>query len=90
MLADEDWSFDDEGEVEDKAKAEPMTYDEFTQKATEIIEQVDNEIAETKAIMSVSPGRDAEYDVKNRESIRSPASFETRRTVADEPEPLYE
>ena len=102
MLADEDWSVDDEGEVEDEAAgllqndlkrviaSQPMTYDEFAQQATEIIEQVDNEIAETKEIMSVSPGRDAEYDVKNRERNRSPASFTSRRAVADDSEPLYE
>jgi hypothetical protein len=67
-----------------------MTYDEFAQKASEIIDQVNNEIAETKEIMSVSPGRDAEYDVKNNESNRSPTSFTSRRAVADDPEPLYE
>ena len=102
MLADEDWSFDDEGGVEDEAvgllqndlkrvlASQPMTYDEFAQKASEIIDQVNNEIAETKEIMSVSPGRDAEYDVKNNESNRSPTSFTSRRAVADDPEPLYE
>jgi hypothetical protein len=102
MLADEDWSVDDEGEVEDEAvgllqndlkrviASRPMTYDEFSQKATEIIEQVNDEIAETEEIMSVSPGRDAEYDVKARESRRSPASFTARRAVADDSEPLYE
>jgi hypothetical protein len=102
MLADEDWSFDDEGGVEDEAvgllqndlkrvlASQPMTYDEFAQKASEIIDQVNNEIAETKEIMSVSPGRDAEYDVKNIESNRSPASFTSRRAVADDSEPLYE
>lgn len=102
MLADEDWSFDDEGGVEDEAvgllqndlkrvlASQPMTYDEFAQKASEIIDQVNNEIAETKEIMSVSPGRDAEYDVKNNESNRSPTSFTSRRAVADDPEPLYD
>jgi hypothetical protein len=103
MLADEDWSVDDDGGVKDKAigllendlqrviTSKPMTYDEFAQKATEIIEQVNQEIAETKEIMSVPPGRDAEYDVKNRERIQSPVISTARRTVVDDDsEPLYE
>ncbi len=103
MLADEDWSVDDDGEVEDKTigslendlqrviTSKPMTYDEFSQKATEIIEQVNKEIAETKEIMSVPPGRDAEYDVKNRERIQSPVISTSRRTVVDDDsDPLYE
>jgi hypothetical protein len=89
MLADEDWSFDDEGEVEDVASL-AMTYDEFAQKATEIIEKVNSEIAETKEIMSVSPGSNAEYDVRKRETTASTTSLPTRRTLMMEAEPLYE
>jgi hypothetical protein len=65
-----------------------MTYDEFTQQATEIIDLVNSEIAETKQIMNVSPGRDAEYDVMNRENKQ--LSSVSRRAVVDEPEPLYD
>jgi hypothetical protein len=102
MLADEDWSVDDDGEVEDKAigslendlqrviPSKSMTYDEFAQMATEILEQVDEEIAETKKIMSVSPGRDAEYDVTSSENIRNPVSTARPMIVDDDSEPLYE
>lgn len=89
MLADEDWAFDEEDQVEDAASV-AMTYDEFALKATEIIEKVNSEIAETKEIMSVSPGSNAEYDVRKRESTTSPTSLPTRRTVTKEAEPLYE
>jgi len=90
MLADEDFFFEEEGETEDAANDKAMTYDEFTQKATEIIEQANNEIAETKAIMSVSPGNEAEYDVSNRDSNLGPVSLPTRRNLMDEPEPMYD
>jgi hypothetical protein len=89
MLADEDWSIeDDDVESENDKDNKPMTYDEFTQQATEIIDLVNSEIAETKQIMNVSPGRDAEYDVMNRE-IKQRSSV-SRRAVVDEPEPLYD
>lgn len=89
MLADEDWSFVEEGQAED-ATSVAMTYDEFAQKATEIIEKVNSEIAETKEIMSVSPGSNAEYDVRKRESTPSPASLPIRSTMTKDDEPLYE
>lgn len=89
MLADEDWSFVEEDQAED-ATSVAMTYDEFAQKATEIIEKVNSEIAETKEIMSVSPGSNAEYDVRKRDSTPSPASSPTRRTIMKDDEPLYE
>lgn len=90
MLADEDWTLEYEDGVEDEATNTPITYDEFTRKAMEIIDLVNDEIAETKEIMSVSPGRDAEYDVKDRDRNRSPSSSTARRVVVDEPEPLYD
>ena len=89
MLADEEWSFEDEGQVED-ATCVAMTYDEFAQKATEIIEKVNNEIAETKEIMSVSPGSSAEYDVRKKESTASQSSLPIRRTIMKDVPPLYE
>lgn len=89
MLADEDWSFEEEDRVEDAASV-AMTYDEFAQKATEIIEKVNSEIEETKEIMSVSPGSNAEYDVRKRESTASPASLPIRRALTKVAEPLYE
>ena len=88
MLADEDWFVDDDVEIENDKDSKPMTYDEFTQQATEIIDLVNSEIAETKQIMNVSPGRDAEYDVMNRENKQ--LSSVSRRAVVDEPEPLYD
>lgn len=91
MLADEDWPIEDEEDTSDSANDTPMTYDEFAQKATEIIEQAEEELAETREIMSVSPGSEAEYDVKKRESSLSPVSLPAaRRKVLDEPEPLYD
>lgn len=89
MLADEDWSSDDDGHVEGESSL-IMTYDEFTKKATEIIEQVNIEIAETKEIMNASPGRDAEFDARKKESSLSSASLPIRRTVMKDQEPLYE
>ena len=89
MLADEEWSFEDEGQVAD-ATSVAMTYDEFAQKATEIIEKVNSEIAETKEIMSVSPGSSAEYDVRKKESTASQASLPIRRTMMKDVPPLYE
>ena len=67
-----------------------MTYDEFAQKATEIIEKVNSEIAETNEIMNVSPGSSAEYDVQKRESTASQASLPIRRTITKDVAPLYE
>jgi len=94
MLADEDWFFDDEEETEYNEEDKTMTYDEFAQKATEIIEQAEYELAETKEIMSVSPGSNAEYDVTKRDisggGTSPAASLPTRRKVMDEPEPLYD
>lgn len=88
MLADEDWSFEEEDQVEDAASV-AMTYDEFAQKATEIIEKVNSEIEETKEIMRVSPGSNAEYDVRKRDTA-SPASLPIRRALTKVAEPLYE
>lgn len=92
MLADEDWSEDeevDESDVTSWLENKTMTYDEFAQKATEIIEQAESEIAETAEIMSATSF--AEYDVTNREkslSMVSPPPI--RRKVMDEPAPLYD
>ena len=99
MLADEDWPLEEEDEIDnglsDLISASPnsdktMTYDEFSQKASEMIEQVENELAETKEILAVSPGSEAEYDVSNRDSSLSPVSLPTRPKVMDEPGPLYD
>jgi len=67
-----------------------MTYDEFTQKASEMIEQAENELAETKEILSVSPGSHAGLDVNiNRDSSLSPvASLPTRRNKVMEEPPM--
>jgi len=71
-------------------KNKTMTYDEFTQKASEMIEQAENELAETKEILSVSPGSHAGLDVNiNRDSSLSPAaSLPTRRNKAMEEPPM--
>ena len=90
MLADEDWSFEeDEGNA---AENKTMTYEEFAQKATEMIEQAENELAETKEIMGVSPGSSAEYDVSSRGSGSSSivSSPTQQRVMVDEPQPLYD
>ncbi|KAL7555206.1 hypothetical protein ACHAWF_018849 [Thalassiosira exigua] len=91
MLADEDWSiYEEDDESEDAAKNKTMTYEEFAQKATEIIERVENELAETKEIMSVSPGGQAEYDVEALDRSSCVALSPMRRKVMDEPEPMYD
>lgn len=91
MLADEEW-IEEKAGTDDSAN-EPMTYEEFAEKATELISQAKNEILETKEIMSVSPGNEAEYDVSKKESSKSSISSlpVARRMVSDaEPEPLYD
>lgn len=93
MLADEEWE-EEQDEIEDTAN-KTMTYEEFAEKATEILSKAKDEIRETKEIMSVSPGYQAEYDVDSsmRETALSPVStLPTRRNVKDEkPEqPLYD
>ena len=93
MLADEEWE-EEEDEIEETAN-KTMTYEEFAEKATEILSKAKDEIRETKEIMSVSPGYQAEYDVNSstRENALSLVSLSpTRRNVKDEqPEqPLYD
>ena len=82
MLADEEWEDEDEEIAENKT----MTYEEFATKASEIITQAKDEIRETKEIMSVSPGNEAEYDVEKKQK-ENKSSMPT--TVMDEPEPAY-
>lgn len=82
MLADEEWEDEDEEIPENKT----MTYEEFATKASEIITQAKDEIRETKEIMSVSPGNEAEYDVEKKQK-ENKSSMPT--TVMDEPEPAY-
>ncbi|KAL7532202.1 hypothetical protein ACHAXR_004485, partial [Thalassiosira sp. AJA248-18] len=94
MLADEEYELEEEeDEADDAATNKTMTYDEFTQKASEIMERVESELDETKQILSVSPGNDAEYyvtDRDSRDSSLSPVSLPARRMVMDEPEPVYD
>ncbi|KAL7520735.1 hypothetical protein ACHAWX_005445 [Stephanocyclus meneghinianus] len=85
MLADEDWSYlnDDYDESQNKT----MGYEEFTRKANEIIEQVEDEIAETKEILGSSPGSQAEYDAKKRLHAKS---LPKQKLASEETEPLYD
>eukprot|EP00804_Cyclotella_cryptica_P016180 CCRYP_005696-RA/>CCRYP_005696-RA protein AED:0.04 eAED:0.04 QI:1340/1/1/1/1/1/4/178/862 len=88
MLADEDWShLNDDYEVDEEPQNNTMGYDEFTRKANEIIEQVEDEIAETKEILGSSPGSQAEYDAKKRLST---TSLPKQKRVLEESEPLYD
>lgn len=93
MLADEEWPVEEDDEGLDSAINKTMTFEEFKLKATEMIERAEEEIAETKEIMSVSPGSNAEYDVdtiRDRDSSYSPVLLPARRNAVDEPEPLYD
>jgi hypothetical protein len=88
MLADEDWShLNDEYDIEDESQNKTMGYEEFTRNAIEIIEQVEDEIAETKEILDSSPGSQAEYDAKKR---LNKMSIPKQKLVSEETEPLYD
>ncbi len=92
MLADEDWIEEHLEYDADDSKNKTMTYEEFTQKASSLIEQAENELMETAEIMSSSPGSQAEYDAKkSRDTSSSPVvSIPKRAIVLDEPDPLYD
>jgi hypothetical protein len=53
QLADEDWEEEKDDEAEDDA---PLTYEEYTERAAEIIEAAQSEILETAEILNAAPG----------------------------------
>lgn len=91
MLADEEWD-----EVEEEAATGfgniTMTYDEFTKKAYELVENAENELLETVEIMSTSPGSQSDYDAKRTDSSKSilPKNPITKGRSVDDAEPLYD
>ena len=73
QLADEEW----EEEVEYMLKRQvqpPLSFDEYTEKAIEIMEAAENELLETEEILSVSPGAEVQssQSKKRLESKRNP------------------
>ena len=59
MLADEEWE-EEQDDIEDTAN-KTMTYEEFAEKATEILSKAKDEIRETKEIMSVSEDKKTSF-----------------------------
>ena len=97
ILADEDWEEFDDSEDNDlmhSLENKTMTYEEFAQKATEVYEQAENELMETVEVLSATPGREAEYDAKSRETSTSSGiptpSLRKRKVQMEEKEPLYD
>ena len=98
MLADEEWPEEEEylelmTSQSSEAKNKTMTYEEFAQKATEIIEQAENELAETTAILAVSPGSEAGLETGSRDesSSISSATVQKQPNAITEPAvPLYD
>jgi hypothetical protein len=88
MLADEDWSYlNDEFDVENESQSITMDYEEFTRRATVLIENVESEIAETKQVLGSSPGSQAEYDAKKK---ANKVSMPKQRLALEEKEPAYD
>ena len=83
MLADEDWSYLNDDESQNKT----MDYEEFQRRANDLIEQTESEIAETKEILYSSPGSQADYDAKERST--SPV-LSNRMILLEENEPAYD
>lgn len=83
MLADEDWSYLNEDELQNTT----MDYEEFQRRANDLIERTESEIAETKEILYSSPGSQADYDAKERSS--SPV-LTNRMISLEENEPAYD
>ncbi|KAL3787940.1 hypothetical protein ACHAWO_001089 [Cyclotella atomus] len=82
MLADEDWSY-----LNDEDENKTMGYEEFTRKATDLIEQTENEIAETREVLYSSPGRQAEYDAKEKSTS---SALPRRKVSVEERKPAYD
>jgi predicted membrane chloride channel (bestrophin family) len=90
MLADEE--FDDFGDdTAADSTNNTMTYEEFTKKANELIEQAENELIETAEIMSSSPGSQSDYDAMSTGMpILLPNSPKSKSQLVDDAEPLYD
>ena len=90
MLADEKFDdFDDDTAADSTNNT--MTYEEFTKKANEIIEQAENELIETAEIMSSSPGSQSDYDAMSRGMpTLLPNSPKSKSQLVDDAEPLYD
>ena len=83
MLADEEWDELEDEAATDGGDDKQMTYDEFTSKAIELIENTENELLETAEIMSTAPGSQSDYD-----AYLSTNSISKR--PVDNAEPLYD
>ena len=59
QLADEEWD-----EEEEEKDVTPLTYEEYTERAAEIIEAAQNEILETAEILNAIPGSETEIGSK--------------------------
>jgi hypothetical protein len=91
MLADEEFDdFDDDDTAADSTN-NTMTYEEFTKKANELIEQAENELIETAEIMSSSPGSQSDYDAMSTGMpTLLPNSPNSKSQFVDDAEPLYD
>ena len=73
QLADEEW--EEEVEYRSKQQAQPpLSFQEYTEKAFEIMEAAENELLETEEILSVSPGAEFQSSPSKKrvESKRNP------------------
>jgi hypothetical protein len=90
MLADEEFDdFDDDTAADSTNNT--MTYEEFTKKANELIEQAENELIETVEIMSSSPGSQSDYDAMSTGMpTLLPNSPNSKSQLVDDAAPLYD
>ena len=90
MLADEEFDdFDDDTAADSTNNT--MTYEEFTKKANELIEQAENELIETAEIMSSSPGSQSDYDAMSTGMpTLLPDSPNSKNQLVNDAEPLYD
>jgi len=86
ILADEDW---EEDSVYDEEEFDiPLTYEDYTQKAADIIEAAEDELLETAEILQASPGAEATMDVRPKDgSASSTPTLDSppKKRVADKP-----
>eukprot|EP00566_Odontella_aurita_P004178 CAMPEP_0113542620 /NCGR_PEP_ID=MMETSP0015_2-20120614/9711_1 /TAXON_ID=2838 /ORGANISM="Odontella" /LENGTH=1232 /DNA_ID=CAMNT_0000442703 /DNA_START=10 /DNA_END=3708 /DNA_ORIENTATION=+ /assembly_acc=CAM_ASM_000160 len=85
MLADEEWE-EESAYAASKKKEEPMTIEEYSMKAAEIIEAAENELLETEEVLKASPGAQSGSERREGGARKKVDAAIVRGPVKDEAE----